>query len=314
MRNRKTKNSKERLCVVGMVLLVIAALFLPRIIFEIQDKYRLANTEVEARESLDISQLNLSYEEQLGTRMSNFLKANQPMVTGLDYEVTEGSEQAKLLETIMYQEWFYILSDYSLNMGVEYYGKIFNTNIGSCVQDCRKYIVYGDKYKPLLMMWYFDIELTEIGIRMQFAVDSETDTIYYMKMSYEEQQFDKAGYVGEEVYYYLFEYIQQYMYFYYSYYEADDKTDAEYAAEKSMLNEAVSVSDETVSVSVQTFWEQYDAWVEMDDAQYNIKMPLPYGEAALTFLFRVEWEEGVYPDITVGVEEIGELIPEMMQD
>lgn len=308
MRTRRNKNKKEGFCVVGMLVLVVAALFLPQVIFEIQDKYRITNMEVKARERLDISQLNLSYEEQLGARMSNFLKANQPMVTGLDYEVTEGSEQARLLETIMYEEWFYLLSDYNFCMGIDdYYSKIFSTRIASGVQDCRKYIVYGNNYKPLLMMWYFDIELTEIATRMQLVVDTETDTIYYMKMSYGEQQSDKAGYVGEEAYQYLFEVAPQFIYFYDSYYEADDKTDTEY-----MLEEDDWTDDENINIFEQTIWDK--VYFEMDEGQYSMKKPLPYGDADLTFLVRGELGQGVCPDITIGIQEIGELIPEMMQD
>lgn len=306
MRSKRNKNNKERLCVAGLLLLVIAALFLPQIIFEIQDKYRMVNTEVESRESLDISQLNLSYEKQLGTRMSNFLKANQKMVTGLDYEVTKGSEQADLLENIWYQEWFYIVIDYGVNTGIDYYTKMFEIDFSSCVQDCKKYIVYGSNYERMLMMWYFDIYLADIDTRMQLVVDSETDTIYYMKLSYGEPQVKKTKLA--EAYYFMYDYILSYIDFYYSYYEADNGTNAETNINADTWNEA---EDITAKMEV---GEQYDAGVIMDENQYKVEMALPYGETSMTFLFQAVFGDGIYPDIVMGIREIGELIPEMMQD
>lgn len=306
MRNRRMKNQKEILCAVGMLVLVIAALFLPQIIFEIQDKYRMANTEVESRESLDISQLNLSYEKQLSVRMSNFLKANQKMVTGLDYEVTQGSDQEALLETILYQDWFFLLIEYSINAGIDYYGEIFGYDIASNVQECRRYIVYGSNYERMLMMWYFDIYLTDVDTRIQLAVDSETETIYYMKVSYDGPQVKKTEFT--EAYYSMYDYIMSYIDFYYYYYEADDGLNAETDRNTDTWDEAVNVT------AGMEEGEQYDAGVVMDENQYKVEIALPYGETSMTFLFQTVFGDDVYPDIIMGIREIGELIPEMMQD
>ncbi len=305
MKNRKTKNNKEKLCVAGMLLLVIAALFFPQIIFEIQDRYRMVNTEVEARESPDIFQLNLSYEEQLGIRMSNFLKANQKMVTGLDYDVTEGAEQAGLLETIMYQEWFYILYDYSITVDSFYYESMFSTDIASSVQDCKKYIVYGSNYEPLLFLWYFDIYLPDIGTRMQLVVDTEDDTVYYIRLSFDEQQERQTKFTDAGPAYVLIEYIMANIPFYYSYYEADSY--------EENLGYGYDLVSDAGNVAV-TGSEQYDIGIVMDESQYKIETAFPYGDSYMTFFAQAAFGDGVHPEIIMGIREIGELIPEMMQN
>lgn len=286
----KRTKSLYSVCIIAMILLVIAALFLPQIIFSIQDKYRMMNTEAKTRNSLDIAQLDLDYEQQLNERLNNFFGMSDTTVTAIDYEF-EDSEWENLVESIFYQEWFIVLINNSLVTDYIYAAQFWDMYTVN-IQDSKKYIVYGKDYRDgiALMMWYLDIYMESPGIRIRLLVDTESNTIYYVKITSDEKTDSIAtdGVIDKEYFYYLAEIIAKHYDFYYNYYEADEQ-----------YNEV----EETRGIKS-----------EVDDNILEVIFNLPYEHLNAEFLFRTEYKNGNYPDITVGFPAIGKKIPEIMQN
>lgn len=280
----KEKNKNIRIygfCMGGLMLLVIAALFLPQVIFTIQDRYLMAGTEVKARRSFDVSQLNSLYEKQTHDRMSNFIRMDlqTATITSIDYDLMEDTEIEKQAKAILQQEWSTPLNDIR--------AVALHTPI--IVHNCKKYIVYGNEDGVALMMWYYDIYLDALDSRMRLLVDSETDTIYYVKVMIDER-YNMAATKGYD-YSYSIE-LMNIVYFsldyYNTYYEAE--------------LESFSGFDEEV-------WYL----MESDDEGCALHAALPYGELSADFMFEDIWRNDVNV-ISMGIQEIGNLVPEMIQD
>lgn len=287
----KKKNIKTYgICIGGMALLLSAAFFFPQIVFGIQDKYQITKTETEERSDFNISQLNATYEKQMYERMSNFVNLNMDFIkiTGIDYEGENDTELDETLKSVFAQEWIGILNEMTLGI----YGTTFETNAQN-IQVCKKYVVCGEgeQDRIVLVMWYLDMYLSEENMRVQILIDTETDSIYYIKIT------DKTGrnqnisvdyesrkeFLGT-----LADMVPRYAQFYRDYYEAE-------------------IDDLSIK-------EYVDANIEMDDREYVVTYALPYGEICLEFLFQASYVDGINPDISMGIPTVGNLIPEMMQD
>lgn len=292
-----TKKKKKRIkniriygsCMGGLLLLVIAALFLPQVIFTIQDRYLMAGTEVEARQSLDVSQLNSLYEKQTHDRMHNFIHMDlqTATITSIDHDLMEDTEIEEQVKAILQQEWSAPLNAI----------RGFNSDTPIIVQNCKKYIVYGNENENgvALMMWYYDIYLDALDSRMRLLVDSETDTIYYVKVMINER-YNMAATKGYDHSYSIEPiYIVYYSLDYYNtYYEAELESFSGFDEESQKKGEVWDVT-------------------ESDDEGYTLHAALPYGGLSVDFLFEDIWRNGVNI-ISMGIQEIGNLVPEMIQD
>ncbi len=290
---RKNKTTYG-LCIGGMIWLVIVANTLPQILFSIQDNYRMRNTKAEIRGSLDISQWNTSYEQNLNARINNFLSMREVAVTTIEHDFSNDDKLQQLVKEIFLQDWFAVLYHNIMITKDAYATAKEVTELNSLkIQDSKKYLVHGTNYQDgvVLMMWYLDLYYVPSEIRIQLLVDTETDTIYYLKItgeeesSYEEYKIDI---------YYCAENIPYYFEFYYSYYEAD--WDALFMKYGSYDKEKAWFIDREVG----------------DDCK--ISFPLLYEESSGEFLFWIKPGEGGNLDITMGLSDIGEKIPEMMQN
>lgn len=287
-------------CIGGMVFLVLVALFFPQIIFSIQDMYRMENTETEVRSNLNVSGLDLSYEQNMNARLYNFLNMQDMTVTAIEYEFADDSELQELLEKILKQDWFAM--PYDMNMMTTYLLTVdFWEKFPVSVRDCKKYLVHGRDYQDgvALMMWYLDLYLEPVDTRVRILADTETDTIYYVKITeglneeVEEYKVDKS--LSERLYYWA-DIAPEFFYFYYSYYEADE----------AMLHSEYGTYDINRPWFVETKMVEYE--------YCEITFPLCYGELNADFQMRAELGKGIYPNLTMGLPVIGEMIPEMIQD
>lgn len=292
-KNKKRKRIKNvriyGVCMSGLLLLVIAALFLPQVIFTIQDRYLMTGTEVEARRSLDVSQLNSLYEKQTHDRMSNFIHMDlqTATITSIDYDLMEDTEIEEQVRAILQQTW-------SAPLNVI---KDFTSDTSIIVQNCKKYIVYGNENENgvALMMWYYDIYLDALDSRMRLLVDSETDTIYYVKVMIDEGYNMAAAKAYD--YSYSIELIYLIFYnldYYNTYYEAE--------------LESFRFDEESLKKG-----EVWYVDTESEDEGYTLHAALPYGELSVDFLFENIWRNDVNI-ISMGIHEIGNLVPEMIQD
>lgn len=70
-------------------------------------------------------------------------------------------------------------------MSTYVYTSVFRDSVPLAVQDCKKYLVHGRDYQDgvALMMWYLDLYVESVDMRLRILVDTETDTIYYAKVT-----------------------------------------------------------------------------------------------------------------------------------
>ncbi len=292
-------------CIGGMVLLVLVSLVLPQIIFSVQDRLRMENTDVEIRDNLNVFQLDLSYEKNTNARLANFLNMQDVTVTAMEYEFADDSKLREAMEKIFKQGWF--VGPYDMNMVTTYILTVdFWENFPSAVQDCKKYLVHGRDYQDgvALMMWYLDLYLEPVDTRVRILADAETDTIYYVKITEgvkkESEEYKVNGNQtvdknqAERLYYWAGS-VPYYFEYYYSYYEADE----------DMLHSEYGTYDTELPWFVEN---------KTDGKEYcEITFPLYYGGLSAEFQMRADLGEGDYPNLIVGIPQIGEKIPEMMQ-
>lgn len=299
------------LYIIGLVLLIVIALFLPQIIFALQDNYRMTGTETEARSSLDISQLNASYELQTNARIKYFLNMNRKNVTSIEYKFAEESEMAELLEGIFSQEWFAPFYEYGLIPRLHYEVFLDDTSMVR-LQDCKKYIVSGNDYHEgiALMMWYFDLYLSASDTRVQLLADTETNTIYYVKLTRENHEVEAYDSESSQVVTYVksnkektteWDYLTSFFAYYISFYDSYYETDGTISYEFYDIND--------INNGNTWFYES-----SQNGDRFELSLALPYGELSMNFIVYVTSNIYYYPDITIGLAPIGELIPEMMQD
>lgn len=302
--NMKRNMKTYGMCIGGVVLLIIAALLLPQIVFAVQDRYQITSTQVEKRNSLDVSQLNSVYEKEMNERMSNFaaLSLQDITVTAIDYNMEDDLE---VIEAILEQRWIeqlHYMTDYI-------FFETFQNALTVNLENCKKYIVYGNDYQEgvALMLWYIEMYVMDGEMKIRFLVDSETDSIYYLKITACDEQTDEIYYESskataaygesyDESLYLLAESVSQSIGYYGEYYETG-------------LDQQL----ETDSVSGYYASDWYTD-VKVDSNQCIVTYPLFYGELSLDFLFEVTYGDNMNPDISMGIPAIGNLIPEMIQD
>uniref|UniRef100_UPI004057C6A5 hypothetical protein n=1 Tax=Acetatifactor sp. TaxID=1872090 RepID=UPI004057C6A5 len=283
-----------------MILILVLALFLPQIIFYIQDKYQMNNTQVQTRGNLDIAQLNLTYEQDLNTRMLQYLRLSNKTATAIDYENSESDEQKELVFSILQEPWFEPFSY------IEYLNKSdYDAVEGLNISDARKYLIHGADYQAgvVLMMWYIELDWIPFDTRIRLLVDAQTHTIYYVRVLTDNAIIKNK----KENLYFLLEMISSYYDFYYTYYEPDKGV---FVTEEGLTSEYYVESNASTMKDEQVWF--MDAMLE--EKQCEISFCLPYGELLADFVFEVQYKDVEYADIKMGIPIIGEMIPEMIQD
>lgn len=314
MKRKKSGESCRRskviygLCIAGMAGLVMAAFQLPQFVFMVQDKYRFMNTAVEERGSLDIARLNMTYEKQLSTRMENFARGNHEFVTATGYDTGDATEKDVLLNQIMAQDLNLWMADYNYLSEYFYYG--YSDGFSSDdVSDWKKYVVYGEDIREgvTLMVWYVDITLAD-DTRMQLLTDTETGTLYYVRVTAGKSDAYRFSFDSDYPFYYPFDFLLPVSY----YYESDvDQWLETGGDEQAAGNETVIYNYDKDIFSKNIFT---DLVITRGDNEFSMSFPLYYGDQTLTFRFEAHRGNGFLPDYTMGISEIGNLIPEMMQD
>ena len=293
-------------CIGGLTFLVVVALLLPQIIFGVLDKYRMSNTEVESRSNMNISQVNATYEKQMYDRMGHFSSMSRDImnVAAIHYELKD-VEEGELLESIFSQDWIYMLNYVTAGIYQIALNEAFIE-----VNDCKKYVVYGTDYQEgvTLMMWYLDLSMEEVGARVRFLVDTETGSIYYIKITSIDETMNteyKNIAQSETVEYmtlatFFIEGLNDCKEYYKTYYESD------------IDNQILYDED------IYTYYYVCDEWShtvggEGDNYLCYSEYPLMYGEISMELIFSATAGQGANPDIEFGISSIGSIIPEMMQ-
>ena len=273
--------------------LVIAACFLPQVVLNIQDSYRMESTFTETRTGINIENLNISYEMDITKRLTTFANAETAyFVTGTEYDKNDGRA---MVEEVLYQD--FLITMIELGILPNSFYKSYE------IEDLKKYVIYNNELNNgvAIIAWYCRLSYEE-GIDLEFLADDKTDTIYYIRYtdrSMEETELYPYSKVipakrvftdGYELRYFIGEYYGlKYM---------DGYFDGAGSSEISAASEGV-----TPLFSIEENWEQLS---------YNII--LPYDNASLDFLFSVTENEKQFANVVFGIRQIGDLIPEFAEN
>ena len=271
-------------CIFLLVFLIAAACFLPHLFFLMQDAYRMGRTWTEVRTGLDADSLNIPYEMSIGKRLGNF--AENPgtyFVTGTELEPDE--ESLRTVEEALYQDIIFIMVDSGMIPG-SFFG-------GFEIEEWKKYAVCHEEMDKGIAVsaWYCRL-LLDNGAEGELLFDEKTGTIYYLKYqnnheeSWTKEIQEAYGYdeVGSPLTLHASAYEMQYVLF--SYYGADYQEDTD-PAQIVEVNEGDSVT-----------WD----------------ILLSYGQNSLNFTLNASQSYDYFPDLSLGISQIGEMIPELARN
>ena len=295
---------KRGLCLMGILLLVIVALVLPQGIFAIRDRQQFTGTERQSRVSLLDAAWEDTYETQTYARMAALTQLDLSTVkmTSVGYDFMEDADLMSQLERIFEQDWIAMLDEMTYLTFHEAFADLSQIQI----QKCKKYMLYREEQQGgiALMMWYYDLYQPEMDVRIRLAVDSETDTIYYVKITSNEnrqnQGSDTEMVVDYQKIYIWAEGVSEYLGRINAYYETE-------------MEQMQTTGEGTLAESGQVESVWYLSMMAGND-RCAVEVQLPYGERSLQFLAQFAQRQVRYPDVEMGVSAIQKLIPEMMQE
>lgn len=306
-----------------MVFVIMFALLGPQFVFKVQDDYRLSGVEVQSREHPDVAKLNLSYEKDINIRMNRFAQREQYYVTDVAYDSTVDEETLNALHQIMDQEFIWYLYGSGLVSDVYYNDFVGEKDPLAEVTELKKYIIYGDDFNEgvALMAWYFDDTFSD-GTRIQCLADTETYTIYYLKVLGKDMENDIVAKEWNQEYKdmnYLFEdRSKELAWAWNEYCNIFYQTEVFKQLESGNANLQLEENGKEVLENTQTDLNEDTQTLQkvgesmiIDPDNRSITVPLLYKDGTLHFYFRMTPLERYYnPSLIVGIEEVGQLIPE----
>lgn len=301
-----------------LAAVVAAALLIPQGIFMIQDEILYKRTEVSRRDSKETELLGSNYEQSMHKRMADFAEG---LAEGDRFYVTARmlTHQEDLREYLysvkgLYQDMIAVLAELDLLYTVFW-------DYEPSVSQWKKYVIYTDDYAKGVnfILWYIEL-LSANDTVMKLLADGETGMLYAVKTESSSglalKDTDMGG-MRNPVYWNLFEedlFCEELLAYLIVSYEAQGweelsfvREDAYYGdweiREESLLKMRELVKDAGYAHKDRTFVFQ-----------------LPYGEHFLDFVLEIGDVNIInnektdltlmYPDVTAGVRDIYELIPE----
>lgn len=307
-----------------LALLLVTASYAPQVLFHMQDSFLCDATTLDQRESMDVDSLSITYEKSLAQRMKIFAEG---LMSEENYYVT--SRNLAISQEI----YDYLDSEKGLHqLIIQVFAEAefipFSFYEMFYVNEWKQYVICSNNYTEGVnfILWY--IELTDNQeVILKLLVDAETGTLYALKT----ENNDSGRQVMIEDEWYMERFIMWWSFFS-NYYEASSQDDVsimykfseelQFNLEKEVINEAVihdkKQQDETVK-GVELFINDHSGFRQKENAT---DFYLPYGEASLEVCILLdaaavaENEYAVvylyhrYPNMTIGVRQIYELIPE----
>lgn len=298
-KHEKAGNRNLPLCIVGLLLLIVFAFVGPDLLLQLQDKNRLTESVGLTNTGTDYTVWKDEYETDTVLRLRNLADGiaagKQYYVSEQEYETTTDGEIYDLLDKyILNTEWNYICQD----MGMIPEG-FFYKNLDTNHISIKRYILYDEKLTNGVAIMAYDICVREqdpedTGVSIECIVDSETGTLYAMKVVLENETdpvtWDDIG--ADALYYFIVDYMQSYLRDYDSetYIEIQGKAQAE--------------------VNTQILWNDE---MKTEDNTGEYAYDLDYGDHQLHLLVTLlnasegQLEKGV--GYLFGIREIAEKIP-----
>lgn len=307
-------------CILAMIILMIIAVLGPQLLFAVQDNHKQGEIFMGERSQLDVTALNVGYPKVLRERLLNFAEGK---INGKQYyatitDCTVDAEGYSILDNVLNHEWVTFLND----VGILWYDYENISKIGYNIEEWKRYVIYDENFENgvAFMAWYFTVTIND-GMTIQLLVDVEDDTLYQLKVTFDDtlREWERYGYTEWE--YFYSDMINTFFLYWRLYYDVNDFGNASY--EEYLQNfgyftdygEKKKIYSEKENVSIEEVFPVYGDVMINDDSVY-LQQELPYGENSLYWKMKVlraatesESTEGKM-EITMGIEDIVELVPE----
>lgn len=330
-RNSNKKNAPEGKRKPGVLLrevflllaVVAAALLIPQGIFLVQDEILCRKTELSSQDAGDIEFLGSNYEQSLHQRMWDFAEG---LAAGDNFYVTsrnlvhnEELQEYLYSEKGLYQEMMLVFSELDLLYTVFW-------DFEASVLQWKQYVIYSDDYAKGVnfILWYIEL-LSGSDTVMKLLADGETGIIYAVKTESADglslQDTDMGG-LREPGYWKLFEeeeLCEDLLAYFMICYEAQGWE------ELSAVREGAYYDGKEGSLETGIRMRELAQRGEYACKDKTIWFQLPYEEYFLDYMLEIGDMNIVddeklallgldlvllYPDVTMGIREIYELIPE----
>lgn len=327
---------------------VIIAFFTPQAIFWIQDGVLHQRTELDQRERMDVETLSSGYEKSLYQRMLNFAEGlalgDSFYVTSRNLAANGETEE---LEEYLYSGHLYQGMMEHMEALDLIPMTLFKSEYA--VSQWKQYVVYSDNYTKGVnfILWYIELAYSN-DIEVKLLADAETGTLYALKI--QGCKWMRISDYADAKYAWMFESgnMTDLWLICASQFEAissetdlmelatgstgtesdggleENKEDL-YEEERILaMMEAHGIADAAADLQVFQKEEAYIAImayiedrIECNFEERFVRLRLPYKAAALEITVEIgEWQADeerlsyMYPDITVGVRQLYEMIPE----
>ena len=313
-RHRFSRYAAEVL-IIGTV--VTAALFFPQLIFWVEDNILCGDITLGQRESMNAESLSTTYERSLGKRMGNFARGlaenKKYYVTSqnltVDDELTEYLYSDKGLYQGFFQHFFYYM--FPAEIWEEQYYAV----------SWKQYVIYSDDFEEgvYFILWYIELQDADGGV-IKLLTDAEDGTMYGIKT--ENSSLPGSGLSYRELILSYSEGAIEAWTYYALYYEAmpDEPEDDISESEGKRKDEITDVDSDRYGMVSSDYSEEgvkhqlLSAFSYRNEAENRGRFSIPYGNAELDVILYVEEQEKerfyLFPNTTVGVSQIYEMIPE----
>lgn len=307
-KQRKMGNRNLWLCMGGLILLIVFAFTGPGLLLQLQDKNRLTQSVTVENNGNDYTIWKEDYETDTVRRLQNLADGiaagKQYYASEQEYEATTDGEIYDLLDKyISSTEWNYIFQDMGM-IPADYFYKYLDTDHISI----KRYILYDEKLTDGVAIMAYDICVREqdpedTGVSIECVVDSETGTLYAMKVVLENETepvtWDDIG--ADAPYYFIADYMQSYL--------QDDNSETYIEIQSEVNTQILWDWDKDAKIEARTRKAS-----ETDTGEYTYD--LDYGDHPLHLLITLlnssegQLEKGV--GYLFGIREIAEQIPDFL--
>lgn len=314
-RTDKKINKNVLLCIGTLFLLIVCAFITPGLLLGIQDKKRLTQSVGTSNAEIANTIWQENYETDTTLRLQNLANGlaggKQYYVSKQNMDENEEGQIADIIDKyVISAEWNYALQDIGL-LPEDYVYKKGLHNASIC-----KYILYDEKLTDGVAIMSYDIKLqiqddANGSVNMEFIIDSETGTLYALKMiledetetlTWEDMSVDEIA---------LYDYMVFFWQDYYTY-GATGVTNIEIQENGNVLMDESDVKTPQIQNA-----GDVDAYIDPDKMdEYSFQ--LTYGTDHLQFQLALlnaskgELDKGV--GFVMGIREIEELIPDFLPE
>lgn len=312
--------------VVGLVILLLCAFFLPQIMFGLRDTYLCRDIVHDEREDMDVTLLSAAYEPSLGRRLQIFaegLSMNRNYyVSEQDLDVSEVEYETLYENLLKPDSWMTILMNIGLVSGL--FGVEFT------IDSWKQYVIYNDDYAGGVnfIIWYFAMSDDE-GKHWEILVDAEDFTLYGLYTDCSMLNAKSVGWAGGIINYFDVFQIDLVAWWYYTCYyyqcisgeELDNYYNGVNDNRRIGAYSSQPYQDVVMVQRLESAWEGGEAWSSPDTD--TVICHLPFVGQSLDFSSRylrnssstgsdssADGSDLQPPDLFVGIDPICRLIPE----